>query len=236
MRLRRPAQGAAAAGFAAAPHPGDGLGWRNAGWCAVDLEMTGLNPRSDEIVAIGAIPISEGRVVLGGGMYTLVRASKRSQVGAVLVHKLRLADVADAPTLDEGIDLLLAAMAGRVPVFHTAAIESAFLGRQFSRRRVRLPAAADTEALGRAWLRHRDGSDAAFPRGIALGRLAAALGQPAEAPHHALADALTTAQVFIALASLLDTVAPQTVGSLLQASVGPGNGGMVGGARRFGPG
>ena len=57
------------------------------------------------------------------------------------------------------------------------------------------------------------------------------LGQPAEAPHHALGDALTTAQVFIALASLLDTVAPQTVGSLLTASerTPPV-------ARRFGPG
>jgi DNA polymerase III subunit epsilon len=237
VRLRRAPEGTAAAAFDATPRPGEGLGWRDVGWCAVDLEMTGLNPRTDQIVAIGAIPISEGRVVLGGGMYTLVRASKRSQVGAVLVHKLRLADVADAPTLDEGIDLLLEALVGRVPVFHTAAIETAFLGRQFARRHVRLPAAADTEALGRAWLRHRDGSEDAYPRGISLGRLAEALGQPGEAPHHALGDALTTAQVFIALASLLDTVAPQTVGSLLRAGAAGGLGARAtGGVRRLGPG
>ena len=73
-------------------------------------------------------------------------------------------------------------------------------------------AIADTEALGRAWLRHRDGS---APEGISLSGLAGVLGQPAEAPHHALGDALTTAQAFIALASKLDTVAPQTVGSLV---------------------
>jgi DNA polymerase III subunit epsilon len=230
VRLRRPPGGLAATEFADAGRPDGALGWRDVEWCAVDLEMTGLNPRSDEIVAIGAIPISGGRVILGGGMYTLVRASKRSQPGAVLVHKLRLADVQDAPTLDEGIDMLLGALAGRVPVFHTAAIESSFLGRQFARRRVRLPAAADTEALGRAWLRHRDGSDRALPHGIALGRLAATLGQPAEAPHHALADALTTAQVFIALASLLDSVTPQTVGTLLAMSERPPV------ARRFAPG
>ncbi|HTU85847.1 MAG TPA: exonuclease domain-containing protein [Solirubrobacteraceae bacterium] len=231
MRFRRPLQGPAATAFTAAPRPEDSLGWRDAGWCAVDLEMTGLNPRTDEIVAIGTMPISEGRVVLGGGMYTLVRASKRSQEGAVLIHKLRLADVADAPSLEEGIDLVLEALAGRIPVFHTAAIETAFLGRQFGRRRVGLPAAADTEALGRTWLRHRDGG-AAPKHGISLGRLAGALGQPAEAPHHALADALTTAQVFIALASLLDTVAPQTVGSLLRASASE----RPTAARRFGPG
>jgi DNA polymerase-3 subunit epsilon len=175
------------------------------------------------------VPIEAGRIQLGAGTYTLVRASKRSQVGAVLVHKLRLADVVDAPTLDQAIDLLLAALAGRVPVFHTAAVETAFLGRQFSRRHVRLPPAADTEALGRRWLAHRDG--ATHPHGISLSGLAGALGQPVETPHHALGDALTTAKLFIALASLLDTVAPQTVGSLIAASVD-----RPVGVRRFGPG
>lgn len=231
MRLGRAPQGAAAT-FADEPRPAASAFWREARWCAVDLEMTGLDPRSDEIVAIGAVPIDGGRIQLGGGRYTLVRASKRSQVGAVLVHKLRLADVADAPSLDHAIDLLLATLAGRVPVFHTAAIEKAFLEHQFARRHVQLPAAADTEALGRRWLTHRDGE--APTRGIPLGRLAGALGQPAETPHHALGDALTTAKLFISLASLLDTVAPQTVGSLLSA--GADQLGPSAGARRFGPG
>ena len=226
MRLGRAPQGAAAS-FAGEPRPAASVSWREAGWCAVDLEMTGLDPGTDEIVAIGAVPIDEGRIQLGAGMYTLVRASKRSQVGAVLVHKLRLADVVDAPSLDDAIDLLLSVLAGRVPVFHTAAIESAFLSREFARRRVRLPAAADTEALGRRWLTHRDGTAPAHA--ISLGRLAGALGQPAETPHHALGDALTTAKLFISLASLLDTVAPQTVGSLM------GAGERTMSARRFGP-
>lgn len=229
MRIRRAPEGAAAA-FASAPRSADDLAWREAGWCAIDLEMTGLDPRSDEIIAIGAVPIEDGRIRLGDAMYTLVRASKRSQVGAVLVHKLRLADVADAPSLDEAIELMLDALVGRVPVFHTAAIESTFLERPFSRHRVRLPPAVDTEVLGRTWLRRRD-ANAAPGRGISLSVLASALGQPAETPHHALGDALTTAKVFIALASLLDTVAPQTVGSLLEASVR-----VPAVARRFGPG
>ncbi len=189
--------------------------------------MTGLDPRKDEIIAIGAVPIEHGRVVLGGGVYTLVRTARRSEYGAVLVHKLRVPDLADAPPLDEAIELVLELLAVRVPVVHTAAIERGFLQRQFSRRRVHLPALADTEALGRVWLRHRDGDS---PAGLGLSRLAGELGQPAETPHHALGDALTTAKAFIALASLLDTIEPQTVGSLVAA----GEGAPV--ARRFGPG
>jgi DNA polymerase III subunit epsilon len=214
VKFRRSPEGVAAE-FAGAPRPPDETPWREASWCAIDLEMTGLDPRSDEIIAVGAVPIDGGRIALGGGVYTLVNSELRSNLGAVLVHKLRVPDLADAPSLDEAMDRILDLLAGTVPVFHTAAVEKAFLTRQFARRRVRLPAAADTEVLGRLWLRQRDGS---APEAISLERLAVALGQPAETPHHALGDALTTAKAFIALASLLDTVAPQTVGSLVGAS------------------
>ena len=47
------------------------------------------------------------------------------------------------------VDSVLSVLTGRVPVFHTAAIEAGFLERQFAHRHVRLPPAADTEALGR---------------------------------------------------------------------------------------
>jgi DNA polymerase-3 subunit epsilon len=201
--------------------------WLQARWCAIDLELTGLDPRHNEIIAVGAVPIEEGRVVLREARYALARPTERPERGAVLVHKLRLADLVGAPPVSEAIDLVLSSLTGRVPVFHSAFVERGFLGPQLARRRVRLPPAADTEALGRRWLALRDGS---APPGLPLTRLARELGQRGEAPHHALADALMTAQAFIALARHLDGVAPQTVGSLVTAE----NGG--GGGRRFGPG
>jgi DNA polymerase III subunit epsilon len=105
-------------------------------------------------------------------------------------------------------------LGGRVPVFHTAAVECAFLGPLLRRRRVRLPDAADTEVLGRVWLRQRDGD---APAGLALATIARVLGLRAESPHHALGDALTTAKAFIALATHPDASEPQTVGSLTGA-------------------
>jgi DNA polymerase-3 subunit epsilon len=160
------------------------------------------------------VPIEEGRVVLGESAYTLVRSSRRSEHAAVLVHKLRLPDVADAPVLDDALELLFSVLAGRVPVFHTAAVERNFLRPSFSRRRVRLPDAADTEVLGRRWLQGRDEEIRGW---LSLARLAELLGQPSEPPHHALGDALTTAKSFIALASHLDADAPQTVATLVSA-------------------
>jgi DNA polymerase III subunit epsilon len=226
MRLLSPREGAAAV-FARTPMPPRGTPWREAGWCALDLELTGLDHRANDIIAIGAVPIEEGRVLLGKSVYTLVRSAKRSEHGAVLVHKLRLADVAQAPPLEHAIEMLFEVLAGRVPVFHTAWVERSFLRPLFTRRRVRLPAAADTEALGRLWLRERDRTALGS---ISLAALAGLLGLPAEPPHHALGDALTTAKAFIALASHLDAVEQQTVRSLLDVDA------RQGGMRRFGPG
>jgi DNA polymerase-3 subunit epsilon len=204
----------AAVRFKQARQPATNTPWRAARWCVVDLELTGLDFRADEIIAIGSVPVEQGRLILGKAMYTLARPDRPPKHAAVLVHKLRSADLAGAPPLSEAIELLLDQLAGRVPVFHTAAVERSFLGRELRRRRVRLTPEADTEALGRLWLRERDGI---APAGLSLARLAQLLGLPVEPPHHALGDALTTAKAFIALASHLDAERPQTVGSLQRA-------------------
>jgi DNA polymerase III epsilon subunit-like protein len=72
----------------------------------------------------------------------------------------------------------------------------------------------DTEVLGRLWLYEREGR---LRRRLGLSELAAALGLPLERPHDALADALTTAQAFIALAAHLSASRVETVGSLSAA-------------------
>ena len=127
-------------------------------------------------------------------------------------HSIRAADLAGAPPLGAALDPLLAALAGRGLVVHAAAVERAHLGRALRPQRLRLRGpVVDTEALGRIWLHGRDGR---LRRHLGLGELAEALGLPAERPHDALGDALTTAQAFIALASHLGAEHPETVGSL----------------------
>lgn len=196
--------------FAAAGRPGTRLDWREARFCALDLELTGLDPVADNIIAVGLVPIAGGRAQLGVARYSLVASERRSHPTAVLTHRLRDADLAGAPPLSQVRELILDGFAGAVPVFHHAAVETAFL----SRAGIRVPPAVDTEQLARRYLAQQG---AETPVSLSLTALSAQLGQVAEPAHHALGDALTTAQAFIALASLLSQ--PQTIGSLLQASI-----------------
>ena len=117
--------------------------------------------------------------------------------------------------LDEVFGQLLQALAGRVLVAHSALVETTFLKRALAKRGLRLRGpVADTEVLGRTLLFDREHR---LRSHLSLSELAQALGLPADRPHVAVGDALTTAQVFLSLASHLDAAHPETVGTLTSA-------------------
>jgi len=214
MRVRPVARGAGASAYRRARVAAGRTPWSAARYCAVDLELTGLDPRRDEIVSFGAIPIEDGRVQLSRAVNGRVRPSGPISEAAIRVHGMRSIDLAGAPPLDVAIDPLLAVMAGRVPVVHVAAIERGFLRPALRRQGLRLGRPMiDTSVLGVLWL-HGRGQPA---RRMSLTDLAEALGLPVHRPHDALGDALTTAQAFIALATHLDARRPETVRSLTAA-------------------
>jgi len=212
LRSRPAASDAGAAEYASAAVPRRSVPWRAASWVALDFELTGLDPRRDEIISFGAIPIDSGRVQLGAAVSALVRPTHEIGEASIRVHGIRAADLARAPSLRESIGVLLGAIAGRAVVAHSAHVERAFLKRALREHGLRMRGQlVDTELLGRLWLHQRDGR---WRGRLSLSELAGELGLPAERPHDALADALTTAQVFIALATYLDGDRPETVGSL----------------------
>ncbi|MCA2219308.1 3'-5' exonuclease [Jidongwangia harbinensis] len=182
--------------------------WREAEFCVLDLETTGLDLRRDQIVSYGAAIIAQARIHCRLSAYGEVRPGRASSVGALKVHGLHSADLAGAPPLDEALDHLIDLLSNRVLVAHSAWIERAFLDRALRSRGRRLgPGVLDTAALLRACgLTGGDGRYAPDLEAIA-GRL----GLPVHTPHHALGDAITTAEVFLVLATRLEQARPLTV-------------------------
>ncbi len=193
----------AAAAYADAPLPGARDDWRSARWAVVDLETTGLDPASHEIIAIAIVPIDGGHARPGSAFYSLVRPARPPAAESIRIHGIRPADVEAAPALQEILDDVLEALTGRLLVAHAAFVERGFLEPALATRGVRLRGqVTDTRQLGRVWLADRDPSTKApLPE---LGALAELLGLPVHREHHALGDALTTAQVFLALATHLE--------------------------------
>jgi DNA polymerase III subunit epsilon len=202
MRIRRVAP-------LPAPHPR--TPWREAEYCVLDIETTGLDLGRDDIVSYGAALVVRGRIPCGRVVYREVRPARPISVGALTVHGLRTADLADAPAIDDVLDEVIDLVAGRTLVAHAAWVERAFLDRVLRRRGYRIGrAVVDTAALLRA-CRLAESASGVEPN---LEDAARRLSLPVHTPHHALGDAFTTAQMFLALATRLERGRRLTVGDL----------------------
>jgi DNA polymerase-3 subunit epsilon len=162
------------------------------------------------------VAVADGKVRPGDSHYQLIRPRHMPGPETTRIHGLLESDLAAAPPLDQVLDDLLRAISDRPLVAHVAPVEQGFLGAALATRGLELAnPMIDTAALARE-LRSRSRLAIGTRRGppIGLGDLARSLGLPVHRPHHADGDALTTAQVFIALATHLDVSKAQTVASL----------------------
>ena len=64
-------------------------------WVALDCETTGLNVRSDEIIAIGAVRIVGNRILTSERLELLVRPDKSVPADSVRIHQLLESDLAE---------------------------------------------------------------------------------------------------------------------------------------------
>lgn len=190
--------------------------WKDVEYCVIDLETTGLDVREDQIVSYGAVLVRGGRILARTATYGLVRPTRPIPPRAVQIHALRSEDLDGAAPLSSCVEALTEMLTDRVLVAHAAWIESGFLRRVFSTRDVRLRSpVVDTAALARA----TGTANAAVGREPSLEGLAGTLELPIHTPHHALGDALTTAEVLLALATRLgDGDSPVTAQQLVRTT------------------
>lgn len=191
------------------------LSWRQAGLVALDVEATGLDPHRDQVVSFAAVPIDGGRIVAAGALYQVVRPAVESSAETLAIHGILAADTIAAPPIAAVSGTLAAAVRGRVPVAHPAWVERMFLNPVLRRHRLRLGATMlDTSALYRLLCVERDQPD---PGHVPLAVCADALGLPVEPQHHARGDALTCAQLLLALATHLEVFGHGSIGALSAA-------------------
>jgi DNA polymerase-3 subunit epsilon len=189
--------------------------WQSAEYCVLDFEATGLNLSRDRVCSVGVVPVIDGRIRTDLSWYTLISPAAAMPDASARIHSLLDLDLAEAPGLEDVVDQLVDLLAGRVLVAHAAWVELGFLTRILSRRRLKPPRhVVDTAALARA-------SGLAIRRGPepSLEVMCSKLGLPVHTPHHALGDAVNTAQVFVALAHrVLATREQRTLRALLKIS------------------
>jgi DNA polymerase-3 subunit epsilon len=167
---------------------------------AVDIETTGLDAEQDRVLSIGWVPVDGRDIVLAGARYRIVRPDGDDPVGpSATVHKLTDDDVAAGIPLADAVADLLADLAGRVLLVHFGRIETEFLGRACERL---WGAGMPWPVVDTLQLQHRLVTTAWQPDppagALRLWTARERYGLPHNGPHHALADALACAELFLA--------------------------------------
>jgi DNA polymerase III subunit epsilon len=98
-------------------------------WVALDCETTGLNVRSDEIIAIGAVRIVDNRLMTSERLELLVRPERGVSGESVRIHRLRERDVAGGLPLDEALKQLMHFIGSRPLVGYYLEFDVAMLNR-----------------------------------------------------------------------------------------------------------
>jgi DNA polymerase-3 subunit epsilon len=201
------------------PEPLGRLPWQQITYTVLDLETTGLDPARDAIVAAGGLRVVGGRAAAATAFRLLVRPDQDVPADAIRIHGLLPGELEAAPPLAEQLAALLDRTLGDVLVVHVAEIDHAFLDAAMRRswgcplNATVLDTARMAAALNRRLhlarpLGQRPGTS------LRLADLARAYGLPVHPEHDPLHDALTTAQLFLALATRLERHGRGTLGAL----------------------
>jgi DNA polymerase-3 subunit epsilon len=191
--------------------------WDAVDYWALDLETSGLRPREDEILSVGMVPVRRGVIRYGERLYRLVRPETPASLSTegIRAHHILPAELEQAPLLPAVLAEVEPRIREGVLLLHHAGLDLAFLRRAWRRCGWRWPRprVVDTELLLVA-LEHRRQRFEPFPRptSTALAASREALGLPAYPNHHALWDALATAELFLAVRARLGA---KTLRSLL---------------------
>ena len=179
-----------------APPPGE--------WVALDCETTGLNPRSDEIIAIGAVRIVGNRVLTSERLELLVRPEHGVSAESIRVHRLREQDVQDGGPAEEAMRRLLHFIGARPLVGYYLEFDVAMINRTL-KRTLGLTLPQEKIEVSRLYYDHvfqqlpphKQQENTEID--LRFATIMDALGLPTREAHDALNDAVMAALAFIKL-------------------------------------
>ncbi|MDO5691805.1 MAG: 3'-5' exonuclease [Pseudomonadota bacterium] len=179
-----------------APPPGE--------WVALDCETTGLNPRTDEIIAIGAVRIVGNRVLTSERLELLVRPEHGVSAESIRVHRLREQDVQDGVPAEEAMRRLLHFIGARPLVGYYLEFDVAMINRTLKRTLgLTLPqekievSALYYDHVFQQLPPHKQQENTEID--LRFATIMDALGLPTREAHDALNDAVMAALAFIKL-------------------------------------
>jgi DNA polymerase III subunit epsilon len=183
------------AALRAAPVPELRSPLRDVNWVVVDTESSGLDARHDRILSIGACTVSGGHVVIGSEFEVVLRQEQASAVDNILIHRIGGTAQLDGEDPEGALAAFLDYARHHPLVALHAQFDATMLARALRDRlglRFR-PLWVDAAHVAAALFPQSHGESWGLDQWLAY------FGIENYARHDALADAFSTAQLFLVL-------------------------------------
>ena len=187
-----------------------------------DTELTGLNPRCDEIVSIGAVRVSGLRIRLDDTFRIYIKPEKSLPKNSTLIHRITPQQLEAAPSLQDVLPKFIDYCGKSLLVAHHIGLDAAFLNRACKRSfgsPIHNPC-LDTMRLAKAytemrWEQYHD----RFRMNVSynLAALSTEYQLPSFTHHDAFEDALQAAYLFLFLVKKMRTEGVVTLKDLFNA-------------------
>lgn len=186
-----------------------------------DTELTGLQPRTDSIVSIGALKMAGSRILIGEQFSRIVQPRTELTRTSVVIHGITPAESRQGPSFASLLPEFTTFCRGGILVGHAVSIDLRFINAELQglSGEILPNPALDTMAI-HAYIKGRTTDRCAFPEQgperADLLSLAREQGIPMNREHDALYDAYITAQLFQRYLAILPGLGIKTLGDLLK--------------------
>ncbi len=163
-----------------------------------DCETTGLNPKKDDIVSIGAVRVKANKIFTNEALHLYVKQAKQISPESIAIHQIRHCDLDDAVSIDEAIEKFLHFIGNRTLVGYFLEFDVAMINKYIKPMYgITLPnKQEEVSAI------YYDKKIARIPQGnvdLRFNTIIKNLDLPIFKAHDALNDAVMTAMMYVKL-------------------------------------
>lgn len=175
--------------------------WQEQRLLVIDMEMTGLNAQEDSIVSAGCVVIEQGRIQLAKSEHHYFLPT--SLMGSDVSDSAHIHMITDTQREEQGEQLsdwferLNEELKADSWIFHHAQIDMSFLKVFSERLQIKLPKVTVMDTMQIEQQLHADDQLESHAQ-LNLNACRARYGLPVYRQHHAMSDALATAELFLA--------------------------------------
>ena len=170
-------------------------------YVCLDCETTGLSPRKDEILSIGAVIIKDNKVLMRKTLNIFVKPSKKVTAESIKIHHIRPIDLENAVTPKKAILELLEFIGNRPIVGYYIKFDIAMISK-YTKKYIGIKLPNESIEVSSMYFKTKKRSSDYEFVDLKFDTIMQELDIPELGKHDALNDAIMTSMIFLKLKEL----------------------------------